>query len=198
VYAAVGVHPHRADQFEAEADRVKALLSQAKVVAVGEIGLDYYRDYVRQDLQVAAFRTQLGWARSHGLAACIHMRAADTEVIGAVREEGGSVVLHCFSSDAAVASEALALGCTLSFAGNITFPNAEQLRAVATNVPGDRLLFETDSPLLAPQPWRGRRNEPAYLVAIAEALASLRGCSVPELAAKVAINADRLFHWGAT
>jgi TatD DNase family protein len=196
VYAAVGVHPHRARQFEIEAEQVKALLGEPKVVAVGEIGLDYFRDRASCADQRKAFSTQLGWARERNLPACIHTRSAEDEVVAALQKEQPAAVLHCFSSDAEFAERALSLGCMLSFAGNLTFPKAEALRGVAAGLPEDRILVETDAPLLAPQPWRGRRNEPAYVSAVAETLAAVRHCSIPRLAASIRQNAERAFHWG--
>jgi len=195
VYAAVGVHPHEADRFEDEAEGVRALLRESKVVAVGEIGLDYYRKVVDKDRQMMAFREQARWARDAGLPASVHNREADADVLEVLSETGARGVLHCFSGSWAFARAALDAGLFLSFAGNLTYPKAADLRDVAAQAPGDRLLVETDSPVLAPQRWRGKRNEPAYVVATLDLLAAERRVPPPDLADQITANADGLFSW---
>lgn len=196
VYAAVGVHPHEADRFEEDKERVRALLDEEKVVAVGEIGLDYYRDSVPRETQRSAFREQLGWAREQGLPVSVHNRAADREILEEIRSTGVSAILHCFSSGSETALAALELGCMISFAGNVTFPNASELRNVASQVPLGRLLVETDSPVLAPQPRRGRRNEPALVVMTAQTLARERGITYEAFTKAIRANSADLFRWG--
>jgi TatD DNase family protein len=197
VYAAAGIHPHEAARFSAEADQVRALLSLPKVVAVGEIGLDYVRDGVPRAAQLAAFQEQLSWARAADLPVSVHNRGADRDILAAVSRAGVHTILHCFSGTEAFARQALDAGHNLSFAGNLTFPKAVELRAVACIVPDDRLLVESDAPVLAPQPRRGRRNEPALVMITAHELANARNVSLELLARHVSANADRLFSWGA-
>lgn len=196
VFAAVGVHPHEAGRFAEEKERVHALLDVEKVIAVGEIGLDYHRDRVSPDIQRAAFREQLGWARERGIPASVHNRDADSDVLLAIEESGAAAILHCFSSDWETASSALKLGCAISFAGNVTFPKSAALRDVAARVPLERLLVESDAPVLAPQPRRGRRNEPQYVVMTAETLAEKRRLSFDALAQAIARNAGAILGWG--
>jgi TatD DNase family protein len=196
VYAAVGIHPTEIHKWESEAEGVHALLSALKVVAVGEVGLDFVRGTDTKQVQLAAFRTQLRWAAERGVAVSVHNRGADNEIIAVLAESPVRAILHCFSGSPDFADVALAGGHTLSFAGNVTFPRAEALRAVAAAVPEDRLLTESDAPVLAPQPWRGRRNEPAYTRATAETIAAARATSLETLASSVSETADRLFRWG--
>jgi TatD DNase family protein len=197
VFAAVGVHPHQAERFSEQAEEVRALLEKDKVVGVGEIGLDYYRAGAPRGVQVAVFREQVGWARSRGLPISVHNRAADQDVLAVLRDSPVAAILHCFDSTWEVACQALMLGCYLSFAGNLTYPRAEQLREVAARVPLDRALVETDCPVLAPQPWRGRRNEPSFVAATAEALAQVQDRAMEEVATRISQNAAGLFGWRA-
>lgn len=196
VYAAVGVHPHRADQFREESERLLTLLDDEKVVAVGEIGLDYFRNTVPPDVQRSAFREQLAWARARHLPVSIHNREAGRDVLGELRQ-GDRAVLHCFSDSRRMAEDALDLGCYLSFAGNLTFPAADELRRVAAQVPTERLLVESDAPVLAPQPRRGRRNEPAYVTITLDRLAALHDMDAATLGDRVAGNARDVFGWGS-
>jgi TatD DNase family protein len=196
VYAAVGIHPHHADRASEEYRGIAALLDAPRVVAVGEIGIDYVRSPSSPAIQLAAFRAQLALAREAGLPVSVHNREADADVLDALAEAGVTAVLHCFSSGLETAKAALRMGCFISFAGNLTFPKADSLRAVAAAVPADRLLIETDSPVLAPQAWRGRRNEPAHLTAVRDALADLRDLSQDAVAAQTWENAELVFHWG--
>jgi TatD DNase family protein len=196
VFAAVGVHPHEAARFRAEAEHVRELLGGEKVVAVGEIGLDYGRDDGSRHAQMEAFVTQLAWARERGVPASVHNRAADDDVLTSISRSGATAILHCFSGSQSFAERALEAGCYLSFAGNLTFPRAEEIRRLAANVPIERLLVESDAPVLAPQPRRGRRNEPAFVRYTAQTLATLRGLPLEELASRLASTARSLLAWG--
>ena len=193
VYAALGIHPHEAGTArEADVDELRALLSHPRVVAVGETGLDHFRDYAPRDAQRWLFEAQLGLAAEWGKPVVIHTRAADDDTLEMLRAHDGPVVLHCFSSPPLLA-EASRRGWYVSFAGNVTYKNAYDLRSSARAVASDRLLAETDSPYLAPQPVRGRRNEPAFVVHTYRALAEARGVELDALVARVDANADAVF-----
>ncbi len=193
VYACLGIHPHEAGGEEAgHVSEIRALLGHPKAVAVGETGLDYYRDYAPHVAQQQLFDSQLAVARDTGKPAVIHTRSADEDTAARLLEHEGPVVLHCFSSQALL-EPALERGWYVSFAGNVTYKNAYDLRAAARRVSADRLLAETDSPYLAPQAVRGRRNEPAYLVHTVEALAQARGVDAGELARQIDVNANAVF-----
>ncbi|HZU14585.1 MAG TPA: TatD family hydrolase [Chloroflexota bacterium] len=194
VYAAVGLHPHQASRFDEEAAALEMLLGEEKVVAVGEIGLDFTRESMERAVQQRAFETQLEWARHRGLPVSIHSRGAETAIVSAL-QPSDRAVLHCYGGDGETAKHALAKGSYISFAGNLTFPRAEELRSVAAQVPADRLLLESDAPVLAPQPRRGRRNEPAYVRMTADVLADVRGMTPEDLAARVSANAASVFGW---
>jgi TatD DNase family protein len=187
VSVAAGVHPHQA----AEAGRLDDLLDE-RVVAVGEIGLDFFRDYAPRDDQRRVFRAQLELASRHEKPVVIHSRAADDETAELLDDFDGTVVLHCFSSPGLLPL-ALERGYYVSFAGNVTYPKAPELRDAARVVPGDRILAETDCPYLAPQPVRGKRNEPAYVVHTVASLAETRGEDVDELAHQIDENATAAF-----
>ena len=159
---------------------------------MGETGLDYFRDYAPRDAQRRLFAAQLALAAETGKPVVIHTRAADDETLELLAGHGGDVVLHCFSSPPLLA-EATSRGWYVSFAGNVTFKNAYELRAAARAVPADRLLAETDSPYLAPQAVRGRRNEPAFVVHTYEALAEARGVEPAALVAQIDANAETVF-----
>jgi TatD DNase family protein len=197
VYAAVGVHPHEAATWTPEAiDILRAGVKHPKVVAVGEIGLDYYYPEPPREVQHVAFRAQVGFAAEVGLPIIVHDRESHGDILAILQQElardvGG--VMHCFSGSAEFARECVAVGMYISFAGPVTFKNAEKLQAAAASVPLERLLIETDSPYLAPVPHRGKRNEPAHVVHVAEKLAQLRGISTPELIRITSDNARRLF-----
>jgi TatD DNase family protein len=195
VFAAVGIHPHEAARFDQESEEVQKLLDAPKVVSVGEIGLDYYRDRCPRDLQMSAFQAQLAWARLRNMPVCIHARDSEQDVLRELQSAPTIAVLHCFSGNLAVSRDALDLGCFISFAGNVTFPKADSLREVAARVPIDRLLVETDAPFLAPQSQRGRRNEPAFVLATAKAIAELRDCSIDSLCEHISVTANDLFGW---
>jgi TatD DNase family protein len=188
VFACLGVHPHEAGA-PGQLSELRALLGHPKVVAVGETGLDYYRDYAPHDAQKRIFEEQLGLARELGKPVVIHTRAADDDTRTRLVDHQGAVVLHCFSSPPLL-DDALAHGWYVSFAGNVTYKNAYDLRDCARRVPADRLLVETDSPYLAPQAVRGRRNEPAFVAHTHDFLSDLRGEDVRALADA---NASRVF-----
>jgi len=190
VYAIIGVHPH--ESATGDVEEIRRLQARPKVVAVGEIGLDWYRDYAPRDVQHAMFEAQLGLAAELGKAVVIHTRAADEDTLAALAGFGGTVILHCFSSPRLL-EPALERGWYVSFAGNVTYKNAPELRVAASQVPADRILAETDSPYLAPQPVRGRRNEPAYVVHTLAALAAARGEEPADLAAQIDGNATACF-----
>jgi TatD DNase family protein len=193
VFACLGIHPHEAGSEEAEhVGEIGALLGHPKAVAVGETGLDYFRDYAPADAQQRLFERQLALARETGKPVVIHSRAADDDTKERLLAHEGPVILHCFSSPGLL-EPALERRWYVSFAGNVTYKNAFDLRAAARRVPDDRLLAETDSPYLAPQAVRGRRNEPAYVAHTYEALAEARGVEVARLAAEIDANADTVF-----
>ncbi|MET0621895.1 MAG: TatD family hydrolase [Pyrinomonadaceae bacterium] len=199
VYAAAGVHPHDARRYDDAAERrlLGVLRGSARVVALGEIGLDYHYDNSPREAQREVFARQLRLARAEGLPVIIHSREADEETAEILRRElegsGTPGVMHCFGGGPALAEAALGLGFYISFAGNVTFKKAEALREVAATVPSERLLVETDCPYLAPVPHRGRRNEPAFAVETARFLAELRGVSHEELGRFTSENFSRLF-----
>jgi TatD DNase family protein len=168
------------------------LLRELDPVAVGETGLDYFRDYAPHDLQRQLFQAHLAVAEELGKPVVIHCRAADADVARALGDFDGTIILHCFSSQGLL-RPALERGYYVSFAGNVTYPNAYDIRSAVREIPGDRLLAETDSPYLSPQPRRGRPNEPANLVHTVAALAELRGVEFEELTAQLDRNADAAF-----
>jgi len=190
VFAIVGVHPH--ESAEGDVEEIRRLQAHPKAVAVGEIGLDWYRDYAPRDVQTRMFEAQLGLAAELGKPVVVHTRAADDDTLAVLDGFDGTVVLHCFSSPGLL-EPALEHGWYVSFAGNVTFKNAPELRLAATQVPADRILAETDSPYLAPQPVRGRRNEPAYVMHTLAALAQTRGEEPSELEDRIEHNAAACF-----
>jgi TatD DNase family protein len=197
----VGVHPHQARDFAAPgaaADAVrKALAADSRVVAIGEIGLDYHYDFSPRDVQHEVFRGQVRLARELKLPVVIHTREASDDTLAILRDEGGGDVrgvFHCFTGDRALARAALDLGFHLSFAGIVTFPKAAELRDVARDTPADRLLVETDSPYLAPVPHRGKRNEPAFVSRVVETLAEVRGMTAADCGEAAATTFQALFH----
>jgi TatD DNase family protein len=192
VSAALGIHPHQAGDAAERPDLIRALFGDAKAVAVGETGLDFYRDYAPRDRQRDVFRRQLVLADELGKPVVVHSRAAEDETAAELEPFAGTVVLHCFSSPGLL-RPALERGYYVSFAGNVTFPNASELRAAARQVPADRILAETDTPYLAPQPVRGRPNEPAHVLYTVQALAEARGEDVDDLAARIEANAIHAF-----
>jgi len=199
IYAAVGVHPHDAKLFDENAERRLIDLAQqsVRVVAWGEIGLDYHYDHSPRDVQQSALRRQLQIARDLNLPVVIHSREANDDTINIIRTELSDYqragVLHCFGGSLQMARAAIELGFYISFAGNLTFKKAEDLRAVARQLPIDRLLIETDCPYLTPVPFRGKRNEPARVVETAKCLGELHELSVDAVASATTENFRRLF-----
>jgi len=196
VYASVGVHPHDARHYDdATEDTLRSLAAHQKVVAIGEAGLDFYRDRSPRAAQAEAFRRQIRLARELALPLIVHDRDAHQETMRLLRQERAeAVVLHCFSGDVALAEEAWASGYYTSIAGPVTYPRSEPLREVVRKARLDRLLLETDCPYLPPQAVRGQRNEPSYLVQTAYEVARLLGMPSEELARVTTENARRLFH----
>jgi TatD DNase family protein len=193
VFAALGIHPHQAAEPDAtRLDELRELLADERAVAVGETGLDFYRDYAPRDRQRELFEHQLELAGELGKTVVVHTREASAETAAALEPFAGTVVLHCFSAPELL-PVALERGYYVSFAGNVTYPKAEELREAARAVPGEQLLAETDSPYLAPQPRRGRPNEPANVVHTVAALAEARGEDATELAARLDANASAAF-----
>jgi TatD DNase family protein len=198
VRAAVGCHPNEAGGFDdAAAGRIERLAEDPGVAAVGETGLDFYRDRAPREDQYAAFRAQIGIARRVGKPLVIHMRDATEEAFETLVSEadGIEVVLHCFSASPEYVPVAAERGWYCSFAGNLTYPKAEEIREAARLVPDELLLVETDAPFLSPQPVRGKPNQPANVVATAERLAEVRGTSYGALEKLVEANASRVFGW---
>jgi TatD DNase family protein len=196
VYAGVGIHPHEVKDIDtATYDALRVLARQAKVVAIGEIGLDFFYDLSPREVQLRTFQEQLYLAEKLDLPVIIHDREAHAEILNILRPRKGRLrgVLHCFSGDWAMACECLDLGFHLSVAGPVTYRKADQLRAVAREIPLERLLIETDAPYLAPLPYRGKRNEPAYIMETARYIAEIRGIPVDELERQTTANARRLF-----
>lgn len=199
VYASVGIHPNDADQFSEQALNELRQIAKGnkKVVAWGEIGLDFYRKRTERDTQIKAFEAQIEAAASMSLPIIIHARQALSECIDVIRsflkKEDLSGVFHCYSGDIDQAKKVLDLGFYISFTGVITFPKAEEARDVCKFVPLDRILIETDSPFLTPVPFRGKPNEPAYVRLVAEAMAKVKGISFDEVASCTTENAKDLF-----
>ena len=192
VYAVMGLHPHEATP-SFDLDGLSRLLQHPKVIGVGETGLDYYRDYAPRDAQAKLFIYQLGLAKHANLPVVIHNRAADNDTVSILKQWfSGTVVLHCFSS-VGLLDVALERGWYVSFAGNVTYKNAGELREAARAVPADRLLAETDCPYLTPQAVRGETNEPAYVVHTLDVLAEARGEDAGALAALIDANAAAAF-----
>jgi TatD DNase family protein len=193
VYAILGIHPHGANDATGEdIAEVRSLLAHPKAVGAGEMGLDWFRDYAPRDKQLGLFRAMLDVAADTGKPAVIHTRAADDDTLTALEEFDGRVVLHCFSSPHLL-GPALERGWYVSFAGNASFPKAVDLRLAAREVPADRILAETDAPYLAPQPMRGRPNEPAYVVHTLAALAQARNEDPKVLERQIDRNAAECF-----
>jgi TatD DNase family protein len=194
IYATVGVHPHDAAKATPETfAAMEALAAEAKVLAIGEIGLDYHYDFSPRDVQREVFVAQLKLAGKAGKPIAIHTREAWDDTLLVLREHwSGAGIIHCFSGGPAEARQALDLGFYLSFGGVITFPKAEALREAARMAPEDRLLVETDAPYLAPVPKRGKRNEPAFMVETVQRLAEVRGVAPERIAETTTANFERL------
>ncbi len=203
IYSTVGIHPHEArlatDEHFEQLDR---LARHARVIAWGEVGLDYHYDHSPRDVQQRVFRRQLEQARVAKLPIIIHCREAWPACLDILEQDwhssGLGGILHCFSGDLQEAKKGIEMGFLVSFAGNLTYPKAQGLRDVARALPMDRLLIETDAPFLAPQPHRGRRNEPAYVAEVARTLANVRDLAPDEVAAVTAANFRRFFRVGET
>ncbi|MDQ3662130.1 MAG: TatD family hydrolase [Actinomycetota bacterium] len=196
VVAAVGVHPNSAGEFnDIAAGAVAELLASDQVVAVGETGLDFYRDSCPEELQLEAFTAHIRLAKAHARPLVIHTRASVGRALDLLEDLGAPerLVFHCWSGDADELARALSLGAFISFAGNISFPSAEGLREAASSVPEERILVETDSPFLTPVPHRGEPNRPALVSHVGAGLAQARGAEVDDLAVLTSANARRLF-----
>ncbi len=197
IYAAVGVHPHDAKTMDENTiDLLRSFTKREKVVAIGEIGLDYHYDNSPRDIQRKRFKEQLDLAKEVGLPVIIHSRDAAGDTFEILKEaQDGTLegVLHCYSGSVEMAMEYVKLGFYISLAGPVTFKNARVSREVAKAVPIDRLLIETDAPYLTPEPYRGKRNEPVYVRYVAGTIAEVRGMTFEELASKTAENTKRLF-----
>ena len=199
VFCSVGTHPNSADQeldIQTE-DLVRLANQHEKIVAIGEAGLDYFYDTVKPDDQKTGFLRHIAAARETQLPLVIHSRSADEDMAAILIEETGKgafpFILHCFSAGPALARTGVELGGYISFSGILTFPKSEELRDIAKTIPHDRLLVETDAPYLAPKRWRGKRNEPSYVVNTAEVLADTIGVSMNEIAEITTANAFRCF-----
>lgn len=202
IWCTVGTHPHHAaEEPPPDPAEVAALAAHASVIAIGEAGLDYFYDRSPRDVQADVFRRQIDAARRAAVPICIHTRDADEDMLAILEEEQGSgpfaFLLHCFSSGRALAEGAIALGGYVSFSGILTFPKSHDLRAIAADLPGDRILVETDAPYLAPVPFRGKKCEPAYVAHTAAALAMVRGLSADEIAETTTANFHTLFRKSA-
>ena len=198
VYCSVGTHPHHAhEELDVAVEGLIAPTRHPKVVAIGEAGLDYHYDSSPRAAQAQGLRNHIAAARATGLPLVIHSRDADADMARILEEETGKgvfpAVLHCFTGGRDLAERAIALGLYVSFTGIVTFKTSDALRAIAGSLPADRILVETDAPYLAPPPYRGKRNEPAYVVETAKVLAETRGVSPAELARATTENFFRLF-----
>ncbi len=196
IYAAVGIHPHDAkDALDTDYEQLVRWSALDKVVAIGEIGLDYYYDFSPREVQRSVFIHQLDVARQTNMPFIIHDRDAHGDVLEILKKEAKGLkgVLHCFSGSLEMANEVIKMGLYVSIAGPVTFKNAAKLPEIVTKVPLEYLLVETDSPYLTPQPYRGKRNEPAYVKLVAEQVANLRGIELDVLAKATSENVKRLF-----
>lgn len=196
-YAAVGIHPHEAKGMkDGDLDLLAQWVKEEKVAAIGEIGLDYYYDLSPRETQIAVCEAQMDLAYQLDMPVCYHVRDAHADMLDVMKRHKGRLpggIIHCFSGSWEIAKEYLKLGYYISFAGPVTFKKAPKLQEAAVNVPRERLLIETDSPYLAPEPIRGRRNEPANVRYVAEKIAALRGESLEELAAYTTRNAKNVY-----
>lgn len=196
VYATVGIHPYDAEDFdELVGEEIESLATQPRVVAVGEVGLDFYREHASPDSQRRAFAAQIDLAKRLELPMVMHIREAFPQVVEQLNETGapGTLIFHCFSGGAPEAQIAVEMGGYVSFAGNVSYKNAENLREAARVVPLDRLMVETDSPYLSPLPHRGKPNEPGNVAHVGAALATALGLPVEEVAEATTANARRAF-----
>jgi TatD DNase family protein len=195
--ASAGIHPHEAKlATEAGYDELRSLAREKRIVAIGEIGLDFHYDYSPRPQQREVFRRQVRLAREVGLPVIVHTREADEETAALLEDEGAREtggVIHCFTGGHELARRALALGFYISFSGIVAFPRSEVIQEVARTMPRDRLLVETDSPFLAPPPHRGKRNEPAFVVDVARKVAAVRGVALEDVARAAVASYERLF-----
>jgi TatD DNase family protein len=199
VFCSVGTHPHHAqEELEVDAGVLTAMAKHPKIVAIGEAGLDYHYDNSPRDQQMKSFRQHIAAARQTGLPLVIHSRGCDADMAAVLTEETGQgafpAVLHCFTGGRDLAMRAIDLGLHISFTGILTFKRSDDLRAIAAALPADRIMVETDSPYLAPLPYRGKRCEPAYVAETAKVLAAVRGVSEDDIAAQTTENFFRLFN----
>ena len=198
VFCSVGTHPHYADEeLDVDSQTLVTLAKHPKIVAIGEAGLDYFRNNSPREAQAASFRQHIAAACETGLPLVIHSRDCDSDMAQILREESGKgafpAVLHCFTGGRDLAFAAIDLGHYVSFTGILTFKNSDALREIAAALPADRVMVETDAPYLAPLPYRGKRNEPAYVVETAKVLADARGVSADEIARQTTENFFRVF-----
>lgn len=198
IYASVGIHPHDAHTYDPGADMLlrKMASDNREVVAIGETGLDYYRNLSPKNLQQQAFRAHIRMAHDLNLPLIVHSRDAQADVLAILKECGApaaGVVMHCLPSDPEFAMQAVELGCYVGIAGPVTFKNAEKLRSIVSKLPLKQILLETDAPYLTPHPHRGERNEPSYLPLVASAMASALGVGLDEVVARTTENARQLF-----
>jgi len=198
VYTAIGTHPHDARFYDDNAEeKIRKLVQSERVLAWGEIGLDFHYDNSPRDVQLAVFKRQLRTARECELPVVIHTREAEAETVEILKSEYAGAerrgVFHCFSGSTDLAKRAIELGFMISFSGIVTFKKADELRKIASEVPLDRLLIETDCPYLTPVPYRGKRNEPGYVVEVARCLAGIHGVEVEEMGRVTSENFSRFF-----
>ena len=196
LYATVGIHPHNAIRLDQNVlNKLRELSGNPKVVAIGEIGLDYYRNLSPMEVQKKAFEAQLLLAKELELPVVIHDRDAHSDILKIISRFKGKIrgIMHCFSGSKEMAEQCIKLGFLVSFAGNVTYPNAHKLHETAKWIDLNRILLETDSPWLAPQAIRGKRNEPGFLPSIAKKIAELKGISTDELAEATTINAKEIY-----
>ncbi len=196
VWFSVGIHPNHEVESEPSLEQLCELATHPRCVAIGETGMDFFRHHVEPEVQESRFRTHIRAAKALSKPVIVHNRDADGDTIRILRDEdvsdcGG--VMHCFSADMETATAAIDMGMSISFSGNVTFKRNDALRAVAVEIPDELLLIETDSPYLAPVPFRGERNEPAYVKHVAECLAEVRGVSFSKLAEQTSRNARARF-----
>ena len=192
VWFSVGMHPNHGVEAEPTVEQICVLADHPRCVAIGETGMDFFRQHVSPEIQEMRFRTHIRAAKETGRPVIVHMRDADEVTVQIMREEGIADcggIMHCFSSSRDIASRALEMGMSIAFSGNVTYKRNQELRDVARQVPDDRLLIETDAPYLAPEPHRGKRNEPAYVRDVAACIAAVRGVDLETLAAMTTANA---------
>ena len=197
IYSSVGIHPHEAKLWDSVSyDTIKEHAKKEKVIAIGECGLDFYYNYSPKDIQIKVFREHIKIAKEVSLPLIIHTRDAFKETIEILKEENPSCggVMHCYTGDLQTAQEAIKLGFYISWSGILTFKNAQNLRDAAKEIPLEKTLIETDCPFLAPVPYRGKRNEPKFVIHVAEELAKIKNISVEEIGKITSSNTKKLFN----